>query len=144
DVLALMLKNEPAFFEAILACRRLGAYHCPINWHFKADEAGFILRDSGARLLVAQPELLPQIAAGIPAGTRTITEWQKWRDSHAPWGGPARVPRSNMSYTSGTTGRPKGVRRQPPTPGQVEAARELYRLALGIEPGMRSLISAPL
>ena len=48
DVLALMLHNEPAFIVAMLAARRVGAYHCPINWHFKADEAGHILRDSGA------------------------------------------------------------------------------------------------
>jgi long-chain acyl-CoA synthetase len=147
DVVALMLRNEPAFFEALLACRRLGAYHCPINWHFKADEAGFILRDSAAKLLVVDPELLPQVEAGIPPSVKVIVadrEWPAWRDSHAPWTGPARVARSNMSYTSGTTGRPKGVRRAPPSAEQVESARELFRVVLGIEPGMKSLVSAPL
>src|SRR2546430_12979764 len=36
---ALMLYNTPPFIEAMLACRQLGAYSCPINWHLKADEA---------------------------------------------------------------------------------------------------------
>src|SRR5436190_19303230 len=61
DVVALMLKNEPAYLEAILACRRLGAYSCPVNWHFKADEVGYILRDSGAKVLVVNDEFLLQI-----------------------------------------------------------------------------------
>ncbi len=139
-----MLRNVPAFFEAILACRRLGAYHCPINWHFKAGEAGHILRDSGAKLLVVQADLLAQIASGIPGGLKVVVEWEQWRNSRSPWPGPARAARSNMSYTSGTTGRPKGVRRQPPSAEQVRLGAEIYRLALGIEPGMRALVSAPL
>ena len=144
DVVALMLKNEPAFLEAILACRLLGAYHCPINWHFKADEAGYILRDSGAKLFVVAADLLPQVERGIPPELKVLKDWANWRERHAPWSGKVRVPRSNMSYTSGTTGRPKGVRRAVPTAAQVDAARVLYRKALGIEPGMRALVSAPL
>jgi long-chain acyl-CoA synthetase len=138
DVVALMLYNEPAYFEAMLACRRLGAYHCPINWHYKADEAGYILRDSGAKVLVANPDLLPQI------DFKTIRDWPTWRDSQPPWSGTPRTPRGNMPYTSGTTGRPKGVRRMPATEAQRKLAMELYRVALGIEPGMRALLSAPL
>jgi long-chain acyl-CoA synthetase len=141
DVVALMLYNEPAYFEAMLACRRLGAYHCPINWHYKADEAGYILRDSGAKVLVIDPNLLPQIEA---SNLNVIRDWPSWRDSQAPWSGTPRTPRGNMPYTSGTTGRPKGVLRAPATAAQRAAAMELYRVALGIEPGMRALLSAPL
>jgi long-chain acyl-CoA synthetase len=141
DVVALMLYNSPAFLEAMLACRQLGAYHCPINWHFKADEAGFILRDSGAKLLVAEPELLSQIGgAAVPV----VTDWDKWRDCHAPWSAPARTPRGNMAYTSGTSGRPKGVRRVPATQRQRTLAAKLYAQALGVEAGMRAFVSAPL
>src|SRR5260370_7323138 len=68
DVVALMLRNEPACFEAMLACRQLGAYYCPINWHFKAGEAGFILRDSAAKALLPNPALPPQLASRLPAG----------------------------------------------------------------------------
>ena len=68
DVVCLMLRNNPAFLEALFAARRLGAYTCPINWHFKAEEAGWILRDSGARVLVVQSELLAQIKDAVPPG----------------------------------------------------------------------------
>jgi long-chain acyl-CoA synthetase len=49
-----------------------------------------------------------------------------------------------MPYTSGTTGRAKGVRRLAPEPRQVEAMAALVASVLGIEPGMRALLSAPL
>ena len=147
DVVALMLRNSPAFIEAMLACRRLGVYYCPINWHFKADEAGFILRDSGARALVVHADLLAQIEAGLPSGLPIVTVepgWSAWRDAHEPWHGAPRPPRANMPYTSGTTGRPKGVRRAPPTEKQRALALALYRTVLGLEPGMRAFVSAPL
>jgi long-chain acyl-CoA synthetase len=144
DVVALMLRNEPAYLEAMLACRRLGAYYCPVNWHFKAGEAEFILRDSGDKALVANPDLLPQVKAGLAAGLPVIAEWAQWRDAQSPWSGAPRTPRGNMPYTSGTTGRPKGVRRLPATEKQRSLAMELYRTVLGIEPGMRALVSAPL
>ena len=167
DVVALMLRNEPVFVEAMLACRRLGAYHCPVNWHFKTDEAGFILRDSGAKLLVIHADLLPQIEAGIPATVQVVLaepsaytrksygldsaavqpifpEWSSWRDRHKPWAGQARLPRGNMPYTSGTTGQPKGVRRKPASEAERKLIAELYRVALGVGAGMRALVSAPL
>jgi long-chain acyl-CoA synthetase len=144
DVVALMLHNEPAYLEAILGARRLGAYSCPINWHYKSDEAGFILRDSGAKVLVADPALLAQIRPGVPPGITAIDEWAAWRDAQPVWTGEPRTPRGNMPYTSGTTGRPKGVRRAPATDEQRRLATELYKTVLGIRPDMRALVSAPL
>ena len=147
DVVALLVRNSPSYLEAMLACRLLGAYHCPVNWHFKADEAGFILRDSGARLLVTDSELLAQIDGAVPEGVRIVgveQRWQEWRDAQPAWRGTPRTPRGNMPYTSGTTGRPKGVRRKPATEAQRALAMALYRTALGIEPGTRAMVSAPL
>jgi len=108
DVVALLLRNGPEFIEAMLASRWLGAYSCPINWHFKADEASFILRDSSASVLVAAPELLENVRSSLPP-IATIPDWSAWRERHGPYREPARAPRGNMPYTSGTTGRPKGV-----------------------------------
>ncbi len=147
DVVALMLRNSPAYIEAMLACRMLGAYYCPINWHFKADEAGFILRDSGAKALVVHAEFLPQIEAALPAGPPIVTVepgWSAWRDAHEPWRGAPRTPRGNMPYTSGTTGRPKGVRRVAATDQQRALALAIYRTLLGLEADMRAFVSAPL
>jgi long-chain acyl-CoA synthetase len=173
DVVCIMLRNEPAFLEALFGARRLGAYPCPINWHYKADEAGWILADSGAKALVVHADLLPQIEGAIPRGVATVVvqpeaatrsayglaeqdlqipagmrEWHAWLAACALWSGPARVPRANMPYTSGTTGRAKGVRRITPSPEAAAAAaavlRMAYARALGIEDEMRALLSAPL
>ena len=144
DVVALMLHNSPAYLEAMLACRRLGAYYCPINWHYRADEAGHILRDSGAKVLVIDEALLAQIRPGVPDSVATVKNWEAWREQHPPWSGMPRTPRGNMPYTSGTTGRRKGVRRAPANEAQRSLAAELYRAALGVEPGMRAMVSAPL
>jgi long-chain acyl-CoA synthetase len=173
DVVCFMLRNEPAFLEVVFAARRLGAYPCPINWHYKADEAGWILADSGAKALVVAADLLPQIVSGVPPGVAVVAaqpeaatvaafgipeastrvppgvpEWDEWVASHPPYAGPARTPRANMPYTSGTTGRPKGVRRVLPPPADAARIAALVREALGrgygIEPGMRALVSAPL
>jgi long-chain acyl-CoA synthetase len=143
DVVALLLPNSPDFVEAMFAARTLGAYYCPINWHFKADEAAFVVRDSGAKALVASPDLIEAVRSALP-GIPVITDWKSWRDGQAPYAGPARAPRGNMPYTSGTTGRPKGVRRAAMNDAERRRAAESYLIALGIGPGMRGLVSAPL
>src|SRR5260221_7926342 len=147
DVVALMLRNSPAYLEAMLACRMLGAYYGPINGHFKADGAGFIRGDSGAKALAVHAEFLPQIEGGLPPGLPIVAVepgWSAWRDAHEPWRGAARTPRGNMPYTSGTTGRPKGVRPVKATDQERALALALYRTLLGLEPGMRGFVSAPL
>lgn len=153
DVVAVMLRNHPAYIDIIQGCRLAGAYYCQINWHFKRDEAGFILVDCGAKVLFIQPDLLTEIASTIPPGVQTIVVdadsdqpngFDAWLDSQAAFAGTARRPRGHMAYTSGTTGRPKGVRRLPPTPEQMALAATVMKDALGIYPGVRSLLSAPL
>jgi long-chain acyl-CoA synthetase len=72
DVVAIMLRNEAAFLEAMLTARLAGCYSCPINWHYKADEAGYILRDCGAKALIVHADLLRQIDGGIPADCHVI------------------------------------------------------------------------
>ena len=151
DVVAVMLRNIPAFVDIIQGCRIAGAYYCQINWHFKRDEAGYILDDCGAKVLFVQPDLLNEIDGAIPSHVQVIvvqageaSDYERWLAAQAPYAGPPRTPRGHMAYTSGTTGRPKGVRRQPPTPGQQLLAAQVMKEALGIYPGVRSLVSAPL
>ena len=153
DVVAVMLRNDPAYVDIIQGCRIAGAYYCQINWHFKRDEAGFILGDCGAKVLFIQPDLLAEIDGAVPPHVRVITvahapgdiaEFETWLAAQAPYAGAPRTPRGHMAYTSGTTGRPKGVRRLPPTPAQQVLAAQVAKEALGIYPGVRSLLSAPL
>ena len=60
DVIAVLLRNGLPYLEIIQACKRLGCYYCPINWHFTAAEAAFLIEDSGARLLIANTVGLPE------------------------------------------------------------------------------------
>ena len=153
DAVAVMLRNDPAYVDIIQGCRIAGAWYCQINWHFKRDEAGFILGDCGAKVLFIQPDLLAAIAGAIPPQVRVIVvgqapgdaaDFDTWLAAQTAYAGPQRTPRGHMAYTSGTTGRPKGVRRLPPTPEQQVLGAQVAKDALGIYPGVRSLLSAPL
>ena len=72
DSVALMLRNDFATFEINMAASQLGVYAVPINWHFTPEEAGYILDDCGARVLVAHTDLLAQIAPGVPAPQKPL------------------------------------------------------------------------
>ena len=152
DVVALMLHNSPAFLQVAFAAGRLGAYSCPINWHYKAEEAGWILRDSGAKALVTTSEFLQQIEGGVPAGLPVVradkSAWEDWLAVQAPFSGAERPRRFSMPYTSGTTGRAKGIRRFTATPEAAQAAAAVtarnVRLVYGLEAGVRALLPAPL
>lgn len=147
DSVALMVRNDFATFELNMAAGQLGAYAVPINWHFTADEAGYILSDCQAKALVIHADLLAQIAAGVPRDVKVLVvptppeiadayglppekctappgveTWEEFVARSAPNTQPPKASRGSMIYTSGTTGRPKGVRRQPATPEQQAGA----------------------
>ena len=168
EVVAVMLRNEPALLELMLAARWIGARWCPINWHFKAAEVRHILVDSGAKLLIVHADLLAQIEGAIPDSVRVfvaepqpftrqafgladawpsmgrLESWAAFRDAARGAVPVPQAPGSAMVYTSGTTGLPKGIRREPATPEQLALLAERSQVALGVEPGMRALVSAPL
>ena len=168
-VVALMLHNEPVLLELMLSARAIGAHCCLINWHFKAAEAQHILSDSGAGVLIIHRDLVDQIRGGIPSSVQVFVveprartreafglsepvsahavgrTWEQQRDAVSPEAYPGpRPPGSIMAYTSGTTGLPKGIRRSAPTPAEVQRLAEAVGIALGMEPGMRALVSAPM
>ena len=159
DVVALLMRNGPDLLELMLAARWIGALWCPINWHFKADEVQYILSDSGAKVLIADTALLESLLTG-PAGLKlegintfetgrdgdssVRPRWTAYRDAVTAPNLAASAPRGAMFYTSGTTGRPKGIRRAPSTPEQAARGLEVLRHCLGFEPGMRALVNAPM
>jgi long-chain acyl-CoA synthetase len=171
DSVALMLRNDFATFEVNMAASQLGVYAVPINWHFTPEEAGYILGDCGARVLVAHTDLLAQIASGIPAGVKVLavptpeeiaaaynvpTEkrqvpagvetWDAFVARSAPNTQPPKAARGSMIYTSGTTGRPKGVRRQPSSPEmQAASTKEVARYwGLLADPSIVVLMNGPM
>jgi long-chain acyl-CoA synthetase len=166
---ALLLRNDFALFEASLAAGYAGAYATPVNWHFTADEAGYILRDCGARAVLVHADLWPRIAAVVPPGVapfivptppeiaaaygvpaaacrppQGVEVWDHWVARQAPATMISALPRGSMIYTSGTTGRPKGVRRDPPTAEQMLRFSALAAKVFGYEPGMVVLMNGPM
>src|SRR5229473_3497014 len=157
DAIALLIRNDPCYFEIIQAAAHLGAYVVPLNWHSTADEIDYILSDCTPSTLIGQADLIDRVAGVIsadlpafaiadpaagPAASSTLRpahlqDWAAFRDQAALWTKPARAPRGTMIYTSGTTGHPKGVRRAPMKPEQVKKNAALLRDIYGIEEGMR-------
>jgi long-chain acyl-CoA synthetase len=160
DAIALLIRNDPIYFEVMQAASLLGAYVVPLNWHSSADEIGYILSDCTPRALIGHAGLLQGVAAAIPAELSAFflapdvaassdaplcdRAWAPYRDRFTEWSEPARAPRGTMIYTSGTTGRPKGVRRAPMTAEQVSKNAVLLRRIYGIEQGMRAFVCGPL
>ena len=97
-----MLRNDFATFEANMAAGQLGAYAVPINWHFTPEEAGYILADCRAKVLVIHADLLAQVAAGIPVGIEGAGRADAAGDRRRLWraGGEARsAPRASRPGT---------------------------------------------
>jgi long-chain acyl-CoA synthetase len=156
DVVAVLLRNDPVYADVIHACRIAGTYYCPLNWHFTPSELAYILGDCGARVVIGHGDLLEAAAHVLPEGATVLRAgapdafpgYEEWLAAQPAYDGPVVSPRGLMGYTSGTTGRPKGVVRAPipidALPAQQAAMRELVRTVYGIEDGCRTLVSAPL
>jgi len=139
DGVALFCTNRAEFVETLNASRRVGLRLTPVNWHLAAGEIAYILQDCGAKALIAETRfetilraekeasgLILKLAIGDPAPgflpyERTMLE-MSGADIEDPQIG------SQMLYTSGTTGRPKGVYRPNgvATPPQFEGSNAKY------------------
>jgi fatty-acyl-CoA synthase len=122
DVVALLSYNCPEYLETIFAVSYLGAIVMPINWRLAGPEVRYILEHSGARALVCDPELVAlaeEATAGLTLARAAISStapdgWTTLAALRATVGEAARVDGAGddlhrLMYTSGTTGRPKGV-----------------------------------
>ena len=144
-VVALLMRNSPQAIELMIATRHLGAQWCPVNWHFLTDEVQYILANSSARVLVADDSLLAVLAGLDTTGVQvwSTTQWLALREATPAITSAAAPARGAMFYTSGTTGRPKGIVRQPMSAAQQVAATAMRRLAYGVDENMRALLNAP-
>ncbi|MCX5300213.1 acyl-CoA synthetase [Streptomyces sp. NBC_00193] len=129
DVFAVVLPNSVEFFTAYLAASQAGFYLVPVNHHLVGPEIAWIVSDSGAKVLIAHERFadaataaadeagLPasqRYAVGAVAGFRSYGELLDGQPDTAP---ADRTLGWVMNYTSGTTGRPRGIRR--PLPGKL-------------------------
>jgi fatty-acyl-CoA synthase len=124
DVVGLLSYNCPEFLETIFAANYLGAIAMPINYRLAAPEVRYILEHSRARVLVCDPALVEVGNEGMAAlegspfrvalgaagsdGWTTLTELRR-PDGPADRTFAAAYDLHRLMYTSGTTGRPKGV-----------------------------------
>ena len=169
DSIAMFLRNDFAFFEASIAAQRLAAYAVPINWHFKAEEVEYILRDCGAKIFIVHADLWPIVAHIVPAGVHVFVvetppeiaeaygvppearvvpaeaqHWNDWVSSLEPVKNLPAPTTDSMIYTSGTTGNPKAVRRNPATPDQLATGLFIRQTVYGFEPDMIAAVPGPL
>jgi long-chain acyl-CoA synthetase len=131
DAVAVCLPNCAEFYALYLACLQCGFYLTPINWHLAGPEIAYIVADSAAKVFVGHERVSDVCRAAaqeidFPKDARfaigRVEGFHPFADLTA--GQPDALPAERcagtvMNYTSGTTGKPKGVRR-PLAPAEVE------------------------
>jgi len=151
DAVALLCTNRPEFVETVHACLRGGLRLTPINWHLTGPEVAYIVADCEARAVVADASVaVTAVQAGVDARTAlavggSIEGFEPYDGALAEHSGADiddPVLGTQMLYTSGTTGRPKGVHR---ASGVAGAALTQFNLAGYMEGGDdRHLCTGPL
>jgi len=121
DHIALLIENSLDFFKVTWGAQRSGIYYTPISTHLKAAEIVYILADCGASVFFVSANLLPPLLEAVRAldsAPRIVTVGGRVPDCEsfdAVLGAQPATPIADevagldMLYSSGTTGRPKGV-----------------------------------
>jgi long-chain acyl-CoA synthetase len=117
DVVALLVKNRPEFLGVAWAAQRSGLYYLPLPTTLTPGEIRYILVDSGATALIVSSDLAELGKAGssglkmIRLSLDPVAGLEMLADAFGDYPAPPAIEGGDMLYTSGTTGRPKGVRR---------------------------------
>lgn len=150
DHVALFLENEPEYFELAWACQRIGVCFVPASSRLTADELGYILTDCGAKLLIASPSLAGVAAQAAKAAAAPVIltddSYRHQRDSFDDGPLEAETAGIDMVYSSGTTGRPKGIKTLAPL-GPIDAPNRIATMAAeryGVGPDTVYLSPAPI
>lgn len=126
DVIAVYAGNSREYYETMMAATHAGIVYVPVNWHFSPEELAYVIGNSDAKALIAEGQFLEQASAAIIRGETPSLEHCiaiRADDLQAPFkdyeallaASAANEPEDQalggpMFYTSGTTGRPKGVK----------------------------------
>lgn len=158
DGVAVMLENTLTYFEIIFGARRNGVYYTPVSTHLTPEEAAYIVRDSAAKVFFVAPRFADAVKALLADNPSKCAVYAI--------GGPlegaldydeaiGRFDRlveiadgpvgKDFMYSSGTTGRPKGIK-QPlfANAGQSQASGDWVRENFGFDENIAYLSPAPL
>ncbi len=116
DHVAVLVDNRPEYFEAVWGALRSGLLVTPINWHLTAAETEYIVHDCGANVLIAAARCaslvagvdIARVAVGEP--TPGFEPYEEFLAAEPTTPLPDECEGNWMFYSSGTTGRPKGIR----------------------------------
>jgi long-chain acyl-CoA synthetase len=148
DTLALVLPNSVEMVAAYLAGTQIGLYVTPINHHLVGPEIAYIVRDAEAKVLLGHErfadaladvaselgdDLPPAFSIGAVPGFRPFGELVDGQPDTPP---PGRVAGAPMHYTSGTTGKPKGVKRGrvDMDPDELFSLYSMFLMLFGVQP----------
>ncbi len=160
DVVATLLPNGVEYLELYLACLQAGWYLVPVNHHLVGPEIGYILSDSGAKVFVAHERfedaaLIAAEEAEIASSTCLVVgeilgfnDYARLRSNQPTTNPEHRTLGDVMNYTSGTTGKPKGVYRKlsgiVPEEGALGLVGLLFLFGIMPEDGNVHIIGSPL
>ncbi len=163
DTFSLIARNSREYFEVYLAAAHAGLTFVPVNWHWTADELAYVLDNSDSRAIVADA-MFADTATGAVAhaacGADLVAKVAVLGDieGFTPYesfvaAGSADEPADQvvggpMFYTSGTTGRPKGVRSgyigAGLPPSMLELMSAGFSSMLGVPPAGVTLLCGPI
>lgn len=124
DHVAFLMENSLAFMEICWAAQRSGLYYTAISRYLTAEEIAYIVKDCGAKMMITSPKCLAAVAplASSAPGAPIFYVTGAAQDGFRSWDEAVRgqpetpiadqVGGYDMLYSSGTTGRPKGIKRQ--------------------------------
>ncbi|GBF57043.1 long-chain-fatty-acid-CoA ligase FadD13 [Candidatus Phycosocius bacilliformis] len=158
DAIAVLLDNCPDYFEIAWGAQRAGLYFTCVSTKLQADEIAYILKDSASRILFVGANLLPlaqdalnQLDHAIPTlvvggAPDMASDYRKVRSQQPETAIADESAGADMLYSSGTTGRPKGIK-IPLTGAPIDSPNALQMMAqaiYGITADSRYLSPAPL
>ncbi len=158
DHVAVFLDNHLYYLEVAWAALRSGLYITPINWHLTTEEAAYILNDCDARSIVSSAQIRQAEALkshpsqcatwlSIDGGLEGFDDYDETISGMSPEPLPNEPAGAYMLYSSGTTGRPKGIARPlsgKPITQQAKALSGLQPKLWGFDENSVYLSTAPL